>query len=192
MIDKYGFRVKLVVQSNTLKMYGSAEGHTCYIYERLEDNNSSNAVTGCEFKINGTSCDPRFAIAYKLSLYNKNVISATWKNEMIKSAIKRSHDENPSRRSIAAKAIEELLEGPKERAKDLHFKVWQDFITSMILIAKTKAHVNEIHGMLDFFYNRKLMWTTTMLDLWNMKMNEQSHQDGAVVIINCVLPFLFY
>ncbi len=213
MIDEYGFHMELVT-SILLSMHGSAEGHTGYIYRRTEDNKSSNAVMGCESTTCGIPCDPRFAIAFQLSQCQ---MSVTWKQGIINSAIKRSHEKR-STRSIAAKAIEELLEGPKERVEDLPFKVWRDFITSMILIAKTKPHVNEIHGMLDFF-GYKLIWeTTTILDLalWKMKMNEKSHQDGATqiqkrlktdesiirlqcrstsgaaVVIKCVLPFLDY
>ena len=212
MIDKYGFHIELVVQSNT-SMHGSAEGHTGYIYRRNYDNKSSNVVAGCKTKIQGISCDLRFQLAYQLSKYQ---MSVKLKQGSIKSRIERSQEKRLTR-SIAEKSIEELLEGPNKRVKDLPFKVWRDIITSMILIAKTKPHVNEIHGMLDYFGYKLIIWeTTTILELalWKMKINEKSHQEadtqiqkrlktdestirlqcrvtsGADVVIKCVLPFL--
>ncbi len=35
MIDRYGFNVELIVQTST-SMHGSSEGHTGYIYRRVE------------------------------------------------------------------------------------------------------------------------------------------------------------
>ena len=212
MIDIYGFHIDLLVQSNT-SMDGSAEGHTGYIYRRNYDIKSSNVVAGCKTEIQGVSCDLRFQLAYLLSKYQ---IPVKVKQDSIKSRIERSQEKR-STRSIAEKSIEELLEGPKLRVKDLPFKVWRDIITSMILIAKTKSHVNEIHGMLDYFGYKLIIWETkTILELalWKMKINEKSHQEGdtqiqkrlktdestirlqcrvtsgADVVIKCVVPFL--
>ena len=180
MIDTYGFHIELVVKSNT-NMHGSAEGHTGYIYRRKYDSKSSNIVAGCKTKIQGTPCDPRFALAFQLNYYQ---MSVNMKHLSINSRLKHSQEKRLTR-SIAEKSIEELLEGPKERVEDLPFKVWRDIITSMIRIAKTKPHVNEIHGMLDYFGYKLIIWeTTTMLDLalWKMKINENSHQEADTQI----------
>lgn len=82
MIDEYGFHMELVVQSKTLSMHGSAEGHTGYIYRRNYDIKSSNIAAGCKTKTHGISCDPLFAKAWELCRDSVKALSKFTSNEV--------------------------------------------------------------------------------------------------------------
>jgi hypothetical protein len=77
--------------------------------------------------------------------------------------------------------------GMSERVEALAFKVWRDYITSMIHTADFQWHKNnsvilrQIEEKLTHFEDEvpKLKEATSILELavWKMKINEKSHQD---------------
>ena len=83
MIDEYGFNMELVVQSKTLSMHGSAEGHTGYIYRRNNYVDSSMAIA-CKTKAGGVPCDPLFAKAWEMCRGSLCTLSEHTSNEVEK------------------------------------------------------------------------------------------------------------
>ena len=69
MVERYGFNVELLVQTQT-SMYGSGENHMGYLYKRIKgiDNNPTK-INKCPSGGDGLPidipCDPLFAIAWR-------------------------------------------------------------------------------------------------------------------------------
>lgn len=70
IIDSYGFHVRLLTQLPT-SMHGSKEGHTSYIYQRIDDvegkgTSESTISRQSSTKSTQTPCDPLFRQSYKM------------------------------------------------------------------------------------------------------------------------------
>lgn len=69
MVERYGFNVELLVQTQT-SMYGSGENHMGYLYKRIKGiNNNPTKINKCPSGGDGLPidipCDPLFAIAWR-------------------------------------------------------------------------------------------------------------------------------
>jgi len=88
MINRYGFDVELVVQTQT-SMHGSSEGHMGYIYKRVQCKGRNSLENKCpiisNYNMDGIPCDPMFVTAWQSSHRKLEDISMDVKKKVINS-----------------------------------------------------------------------------------------------------------
>jgi Histone methylation protein DOT1. len=84
MIEKYGFKVELIVQTPT-SMHGSSECHMGYIYRRSENKKKKPMPTKELPLVNGVPCDPLFQSAWEFVKQDTKPMLAHVKHQLLES-----------------------------------------------------------------------------------------------------------